>query len=217
MHADEAFKLWYTEIERQFPILSDAMVVAADTKGWGLAWYLGYRNGFPTFAVNESFTLNFKVASHEIGHALEDTIWKLLPSPDPMEKYWIVRGFPGTYQEAIARYIQLRESGGDPLEVWKLIPGESWAEAFAAVITGNPNDEWTSNYGKPINIASLRTFFESFKVEKEMTREEFEALFLEMTTKHITPTVLAMKEAEFRLNARTTEIESKLLKVKGDL
>lgn len=182
-HADEAFKLWYAEIERQFPLLPDAALVAADTTGWGLAWYLGFRDGLPTFAVNATFTLSFKVAAHEIGHALEDTVWKLLyptTREDPLAAYWSARGFPGTYTEAIERYLHARDVlKADPLEVWRLIPSESWAECFAAVVTGTPADEWTANYGKPIDVARMRAFFESFRKEGDVDRALFDAWFTE--------------------------------------
>jgi hypothetical protein len=111
--------------------------------------------GQPIFTVREDFVMTPRTALHEIGHAYEALLQRKDASVDWRARYWAFRGFPGTWQQAAA---EAAKTSGMPQ--WILQPQESWAEAFSIAFTGS-GQEKTLDYGKTINPAAMKAFFQS--------------------------------------------------------
>ena len=161
---------YYRVAERAFPILPDDVIIQGDTEShtWGIAWYRGLDpvTGFPIFAGRDDLVASPLlektpyVGFHEAGHAFMTMcargIARLRGTADGhnevRERYWAMRGFPGTWWDA---HTFANSPGGG----WRYYPDESFADAFAQVIFGYVDGEWTENYGLPIAVDAARAFF----------------------------------------------------------
>jgi hypothetical protein len=151
---------YYAEVRQLFPILPVTVEIMFDEPAGtdANAVFHGLNVlGQPRFAVREDFVLDRGTAAHEIGHAYQKILERSRPVHiDVLAPYWAFRGFPGTWQE------QLRESEaqGAASAKWIWSPIESWAEAFRAAVTLE-RKERTLDYGKTIDPAAARVFFQS--------------------------------------------------------
>jgi hypothetical protein len=75
---------------------------------------------------------------------------------DVLTPYWRFRGFPGTWQEALAA--SQKETAFSAM--WITSPIESWAEAFRAAVTLEVKER-TLDYGRTIDPVAMRAFFRS--------------------------------------------------------
>jgi hypothetical protein len=149
----------YFEIRPMFPVLPPAPVILFDSWAGGeenAAFHGLTSQGAPQFSVRHDFVLDKPTAAHEIGHAYQKTLERLDPSRDYLALYWAFRGFPGTWQQALA------QSEAQPTFSGKWIhnPYESWAEAFRAAVTLEVKEK-TLDYGKTIDPMATRKFFQS--------------------------------------------------------
>jgi hypothetical protein len=150
---------YYFEIRQLFTALPPAPVIDPDL--WEDAPENASFNGLdaqgqPKFAVRHDFVMDKPTAAHEAGHAYQKVMEKLHPGQDVMAMYWSFRGFPGTWQQALAA------SASQPSYSAKWIgnPVESWAEAFRAAVTLEAKER-TLDYGKTIDPVAMRAFFRS--------------------------------------------------------
>jgi hypothetical protein len=109
--------------------------------------------GMPIFCVPQGYTLMPDEGAHEAGHAY----FALLPKgSDYLAAYWTFRGFPATWQEALAGSQQQTI----PNTAWLFDPRESWAEAFARSVYPAHNEK-TMTYGLDKDGLTLRAWFQS--------------------------------------------------------
>lgn len=123
----------------------------------GDAWYRGLNvAGQPIFSVREDYVMTPSTAYHEMGHAYQDLVQRRALGTDVMAKYWMYRGFPGTWQDA------LKEANAQPVGMaqWIHLPGESWAESFSVAMVGGGHEK-TLDYGRTINPFGTKEFFVS--------------------------------------------------------
>lgn len=136
---------------------------------FGLAWFRGLdtkdttdpHDDEPRFQVRDDIDVDAipYVGFHESGHAFQETVARFIAQKrgvywldvfdEIRERYWTMRGFPGTWMDG-----QLKATGGGG---WIYYPDESFADCFAwAMLTLHPipgyvTGEWTWNYdGIPI-------------------------------------------------------------------
>ncbi len=170
--AGEKMRPWYAIAEREFPILADSIEILEDTPAgtFGLAWFRGDDtkgtttplDDEPRFAVRDDIDVDAfpYIPFHEAGHAFAEIVARTLaiqrglgdnwpPVYDEIRtRYWTMRGFPGTWQDAQAVAIQ---------KGWFYYPDESFADCFAHAmlflhpIPGYVTGEWTNNFnGTPV-------------------------------------------------------------------
>lgn len=110
--------------------------------------------GLPIFCVPPSYTLMPDEGYHEAGHAYLKLLERQQPGVDFLARYWTFRGFPGTWQAALAG------SQADPVpnSSWMRDPRESWAEAFACGLDASHNEK-TLNWGLTRSSLELQTWF----------------------------------------------------------
>lgn len=152
---------YYAIAREYFPILPEHAEVMPDTATgtFGLAWCYGLDDdGEPMFAVRDDIDVDvYKyVGYHESGHALMSVLARAFAKKNGITfqqavdilraRYWAMRGFPGSWQDAQA----VAEGGGG----WFYYPDESWADAFGhALFSLHPfpdyvTGEWTNNFGQ---------------------------------------------------------------------
>lgn len=112
--------------------------------------------GQPKFSVRHDFVMDKGTTAHEMGHAYQKTLERRDASKDYMAMYWAFRGFPGTWQQALATSEAQPSFSGK----WINNPYESWAEAFRAAVTLEVKEK-TLDYGKTIDPLATRAFFQS--------------------------------------------------------
>jgi hypothetical protein len=149
---------YYFQARQQFPIFPPTPQIdfdmAADRDGD--AFFRGLTAvGQPIFTVREDFVMTQRTAFHEIGHAYEALLQRKDASVDWRARYWAFRGFPGTWQQAAAE--AATKTG---MAQWTIQPQESWAEAFSIAFIGS-GQEKTLDYGRTINPAAMKAFFQS--------------------------------------------------------
>ncbi len=201
---------YYRVAERAFPILPDDVIIDEDTRDYtfGIAWYRGIDpvTGFPIFAGRDDLVATYNVEKtpyvgfHEAGHAFMTICARAIARArgtvdghnEIRERYWALRGFPGTWRDA--HLVATSPTGG-----WKYYPDESFADAFAQVIFGYVAGEWTETYGLPIDIPAARAFF------KQLEREALGGADMdEQTTRTIARQEAADVIGRYALEARET-------------
>lgn len=125
-----------------------------------------------------------KTVIHELGHAVH-----AVGGAGFLERYWMVRGFPLSIEEANAEALRLQNEG-QAFASWSRWPMESFAEDFACLegIYGPITHDW----GVPLApmLGSLRALFKSFGAqtqEEELSQEYKEALQKELHEKAYAP------------------------------
>jgi hypothetical protein len=198
---------YYQVAERAFPILPDDVEIHDDTPAgsFGLAWYNGLSpvTGKPMFRVRDDVNVVQVpyVGFHEAGHAFQTVVARAVAritgvaASDVVNahrnRYWVLRGFPGSWWDAQQHAIS---AGG-----WSFFPDESFADAFAHAVFGYSAGEWTWNYGRPIDVALTRAFL------KQLEREALGGDDLdEQTTRRIAEQVADERLARFALLQRET-------------
>ena len=112
--------------------------------------------GQPKFSVRHDFVMDKGTAAHEMGHAYQKVLERRDPTKDYLAMYWAFRGFPGTWQQALAQ----SEAQPSFSAKWINSPIESWAEAFRAAVMLEAKEK-TLDYGKTIDPIAARQFFQS--------------------------------------------------------
>ena len=149
---------YYFQARQQFAIFPPTPQIDFDfaSDRDGDAFFRGLTpTGQPIFTVREDFVMTQRTAFHEIGHAYEALLQRKDASVDWRARYWAFRGFPGTWQAAAAE--AATKTG---MAQWITQPQESWAEAFSIAFIGS-GQEKTLDYGRTINPAAMKTFFQS--------------------------------------------------------
>jgi hypothetical protein len=150
---------FYFEIRPMFPALPPAPVITFDTFA-GTEENASFNgldtHGQPMFSVRHDFVMDKSTAAHEVGHAYQRVLEAKFPGRDVMAMYWSFRGFPGTWQDALAHSQAETTFSG----AWLYSPIESWAEAFRAAVTLEVKEK-TLDYGKTIDPTAARNFFQS--------------------------------------------------------
>lgn len=156
--AGQQLMTYYFQTRAQFEVFPPTPQIDLDEPAGadGDAWYRGLNvMGQPIFSVREDYVMTPSTAFHEIGHAYEDLVQRRAAGTDVTAKYWTYRGFPGTWQDA------LKEANAKTgMAQWILLPGESWAEAFSIAMIGGGREK-TLDYGRTINPAATKSFFQS--------------------------------------------------------
>lgn len=116
--------------------------------------------GLAILSVPEGYTLKPSEGYHECGHVYLALLRRAHPERDFLAEYWTHRGFPGTWQDALAQSTRETTTNGS----WMYDPRESWAEAFANGVAGVWVGEKTLDYGKTIAPLKTRDFFQSLSV-----------------------------------------------------
>ena len=150
---------FYLEIRPMFSLMPPVPVIENDTfaNAEENARFDGLdTRGQPMFSVRHDFVMDKPTAAHEIGHAYQRVLEKAFPTKDFMAMYWSFRGFPGTWQQALAQSDAQSSFSGK----WIMSPIESWAEAFRIGVTLETNER-TLDYGKKIDPLATRAFFQS--------------------------------------------------------
>ena len=150
---------FYFEIRPMFPALPAAPVIQFDSLAGSEenAAFNGLDpSGQPMFSVRHDFVIDKGTTAHEMGHAYQKVLEKKFPGRDFLASYWTFRGFPGTWQQALAQSEAQPTFSGK----WIYNPLESWAEAFRAAVTLEVKEK-TLDYGKTINPTAMRQFFQS--------------------------------------------------------
>ena len=150
---------FYLQIRPLFPVLAPLPVILFDSDA-GVDENASFQGldpqGQPKFSVRHDFVMDKGTAAHEMGHAYQKALEKLDPTRDYLATFWAFRGFPGTWQQAQAQ----SEAQGSFSARWILSPQESWAEAFRAGVMLEVKER-TLDYGKTIDPAATRAFFQS--------------------------------------------------------
>jgi len=142
-----------------FPLLAPVPVIEFDTLFVAdeNARFDGLDNqGQPKFSVRHDFVMDKGTAAHEMGHAYLKSLERRDANKDYMAMYWSFRGFPGTWQAALADAEKQPSFGAK----WIGNPYESWAEAFRAAVTLEVKEK-TFDYGKTIDPLATRAFFQN--------------------------------------------------------
>lgn len=141
--------------------------------------YRGRIGTMPQFCVPPNYTLTPDEAAHEAGHLYLDLI--AIAHPDALAAYWEWRGFPGTWQDALAA--SQSKTGN---EAWQLDPRESWAECFArSVVTTHA--EKTQNWGKDIDPLAARAYFLSLAPTPQTEAPQVRTMYDSITAADIPP------------------------------
>ena len=207
----------YYAIARQyFPVLPENAEVRPDTAAgtWGLAWCFGLdpANGQPVFAVRDDIDVDVikYVGYHESGHAFMYVIARAMGGDFDAAvnvlrgRYWAMRGFPGTWEDAQAK----AEGGGG----WFYYPDESWADAFAhALFSLHPFDgyvtgEWTNNFGqRPIwtHPEDAVRFFQRLQQEVNVLTDEDKNDIARRVALLVLPEVMGAIKAGFNVTLPT--------------
>lgn len=148
---------FYFEIRPMFSLLPPAPVILPDDAAEAdeNAAFKGLTaQGEPQFAVRHDFVIDKGTTAHEMGHAYQAVLERKDPSRDWLGMYWTFRGFPGTWQQALAQ----SNAQTSDMARWIWDPRESWAEAFRAAVTLEVKEK-TLDYGKTIDPQAARAFF----------------------------------------------------------
>lgn len=199
------------ELAGEYPLLNFPLDMKEDPAGdFALATYKGFNErGEARLTFDASPPPSISVVAHELmhgGHELAagrvsrerlDGAAYVIRADDPvLQGYWEAMAYRTPLEHAIQVSAEKR--------YWTYFIGEHLAEAFAYVATGSQSGSqtWFHLYGGDIGgrIPQLKEFFKSLKSkvvlkEEDMTPEEFEKRFLEMTAKHVRPTINAIKDA----------------------
>lgn len=165
---DPATQIWNSEIRPQFFLIPPVKASYGGVFGADAVAYYGgvQEDGYAYVSfLNSTIGQDRDYVWHEAGHAYQDAVGHALDAAgiynyDLMAAFWSTRGFPGTYQDAIAA-AQDQAQKGNFYRSWQLYPWEAWAECFKAVATGSP--ERTETYGIPLDAAKMRAFFQSLE------------------------------------------------------
>ena len=120
-----------------YPWMPDVSVgvVASVPPGEG-AFYVGIQNGAAVVIVPQLGNMGADgwVAWHEAGHAVLDAASKLshTSTDDILTRYWTLRGFPGTWQDAQRKAEAAVAAGETGYGVHQMWPQEMFADTFAA-------------------------------------------------------------------------------------
>lgn len=209
--AGQKIVAYYEVAERMFPILPDAVLIREDTPAgtFGLAWYYGLDpdTGRPMFAVRDDIDIPATpyIGFHEAGHAFQTIVARgiakqqgtsLQDAFDQVRaRYWQMRGFPGTWLDA---QMQAINGGG-----WMYFPDESFADAFAHVVFGYSNGEWTWNWNGQYAIDVPRAAAFMRELQAEARGDDMD----EETVRRIAGQVADEKVAAYALQARLTGFE----------
>jgi hypothetical protein len=156
--AGQQLMAYYFQTRAIFPIFPPTPQLDFDEPAGveGDAFYRGLNpSGQPIFAVREDYVMTPSTAFHELGHAYQDLAQRKAAATDVMAKFWIYRGFPGTWQDAL-REANLQTG----MAQWIHLPGESWAESFSVAMVGGGREK-TLDYGRTINPVAMKAWFVS--------------------------------------------------------
>jgi hypothetical protein len=116
--------------------MPDVSVGVANIPAEEAAYYGGIQNGVAVVLVPPFGNMGPDgwVAWHEAGHAILDVASKLshTSTDDLLTKYWSLRGFPGTWQEAQRKAEAEVAAGKSGFQVHQMWPQEMFADTFAA-------------------------------------------------------------------------------------
>ena len=209
-HVNDMAMVMRAELARIYPAIPRCLDVGDEYAGdFGLAHYLGLRDGCARLTFDEGRMPSRKMVAHELWHAAHEnageTPFTARPTDRVLRGFWLAMGYRIPYDSALAICEQkVMELG--PNNAWGWYPGEQMAEAFGYVVArlraSAATAMWT-RYGGYFNdrVPYLEAFFRSVRPapptspeEEEMTKEQFEVWFLEMTRKHIAPSERAIKD-----------------------
>lgn len=203
-HADDYIRAVHAEISGKYPAVPKILHLSDEPAGdFGIAHFYGLSrdDGGAILSFDSGYQPGRRTVIHELGHAVH-----AVGGEEFLRRYWVVRGFPLSIEDANAEALRLQNEG-QAFASWSRWPMESFAEDFACLEgTFGPI---THDWGVPLGprLGSVRALFASFRPatqeEEELTQEYKEALQKELHEKAYAP----LTELQLRYGALEERLE----------